>query len=446
MRVSIIGTGYVGLVTGVCLAEKGHSVVCVDIDAEKIKKINDGIPPIYERGLQELLQVHIGRNFCASTDLQLAVMKTDLTFITVGTPYDGNQIDLSFVEQAAQQLGQAIGEKASYHVVAVKSTVVPGTTDDIIIPILEKSSGRKAGREFGVGMNPEFLTEGQAIDDFMHPDRIVLGGLDRRTADTLAALYSDFEVDKLTTNNKTAEMIKYASNSLLATMISFSNEIANLCAALGGIDAMDVMKGVHLSHYLRTRISNEPPTYAAAPISAFLVPGCGFGGSCLPKDVSALVAHARKNGGQMPLLAAVIHTNQQQPEKMLALLKKHYSALRGIKVAVLGLAFKPDTDDIRESPSISIIRRLTSEGATVKAYDPIAKPDVKALFGDVAVEVCSSLAESLIDIDAALLVTRWEEFRTIPALLARMTSCPLLIDGRRMLDKNSVARYEGIGF
>src|SRR5713101_3684543 len=237
MKVSVIGTGYVGLVTGVCLAEKGQQVICVDLDPQKVESINRGVPPIYEPGLQELLQKNAGKRLRATTDLRCAVLETELSFIAVGTPSTNGEIDLRYVQEAARQIGSALHEKDSYHLVVVKSTVVPGTTEGTVLPLLEKASGKKAGRDFGVGMNPEFLTEGEAIQDFMFPDRIVLGGIDEKSLQVLAQLYSVFEgVEQFRTNNKTAEMIKYTSNALLATMVSFSNEIGNLCATMGGAD------------------------------------------------------------------------------------------------------------------------------------------------------------------------------------------------------------------
>src|SRR4051794_7767254 len=255
MKLSIIGTGYVGLVTGVCLADRGHDVVCVDVDRAKVDAINRGVAPIHEKGLPELLAKNAGRSLRATTDLSAAVLGSDLTFVAVGTPFDGREIDLRFIRQVATEVGSALKRKPGYHVVVVKSTVVPGTTDDVVRSLLEQASGKRAGADFGVGMNPEFLSEGVAVDDFMRPDRIVLGGIDARTADALAAVYAPFaDVPVLRTTNKTAEMIKYASNALQATAISFANEIGNLCAALGGVDVVDVMAGVHLMKELNPRV------------------------------------------------------------------------------------------------------------------------------------------------------------------------------------------------
>jgi len=224
MRISIIGTGYVGLVSGACFAEIGHDCVCVDLDPSKVERINRGEAPIHENGLDAMLARLVGKRLRATTDLKSAVLDSDITFIAVGTPFDGERIDLKFIREAARQIGVALREKPSYHVVVVKSTVVPGTTDDVVLPVLEEASGKRAGADFGVGMNPEFLTEGVAVDDFMKPDRIVLGGIDARSVDTQREVYAPFRgTPTLATNNKTAEMIKYVSNSVLATMISFSN-------------------------------------------------------------------------------------------------------------------------------------------------------------------------------------------------------------------------------
>src|SRR5262249_50535067 len=271
-----------------------------------------------------------------------------------GTPFNGSEIDLTYVLGAARQIGEALRQKAAYHVVVVKSTVVPGTTDTRVLPALEAASGKKAGPDFGVGMNPEFLSEGEAVHDFMFPDRIVLGGIDDRARDVLELVSQPFgEVPRLRTNTRTAEMIKYASNSLLAALVSFTNELANLGAAVGGIDTVDVMRGVHLSQYFRDRNAEGLP-----PITSFLKAGCGFGGSCLPRDGSALVGHGRQKGASTRVLEAVLQTNHEQPHQTVALLRKHWPELRGVAVTVLGLAFKPETSDVRESPAFPILREL----------------------------------------------------------------------------------------
>jgi UDPglucose 6-dehydrogenase/GDP-mannose 6-dehydrogenase len=493
MRVSIVGTGYVGLVTGTCLAEKGHQVLCVDLDQGKVDRINRGQAVIREQGLDALLKRHAGLSLKATTNLAGAVEDTDLTLIAVGTPFDGRAIDLAQVKEAARGIGAALRRKSTWHTVVVKSTVVPGTTEDVVLPILEKESHKKAGTGFGLGMNPEFLTEGEAVGDFMEPDRLVLGALDVKTMGDLEELYAGFPgVHLVRTNPRTAEMIKYASNTLLATLISWSNELANLGQALGGIDSLDVVEGLRLSRYLTVTVPPaipanaaaaarapeaavepapaQPPASVTAPIAAFLVPGCGFGGSCLPKDTAALAAQGRAAGVPMRLLDAVTEINRDQPAHVVDLLEKRIPDLKDVPVAVLGLAFRPGTGDLRESPAIPIIKGLLARGAKVEAYDPAVAEETaeleaaqaagpefsrhgvpfsapagpQRLFGG-EVRLCPTLEEALDHAKAAVIVTRWPEFRRLPELLEGRQDPPVVVDGRRMLDKGKVARYEGIG-
>jgi UDPglucose 6-dehydrogenase len=444
MKVSVAGTGYVGLVSGVCLAEKGHQVICIDINEKKVEKINNGIPPIYEEGLEELLKKNVGTNLKATTDLRQAVLDSDLSLIAVGTPFDGNEIDLKYIKIVARQIGEVIKDKQTFHTVVVKSTVVPGTTDDVVLPILEEASGKRAGTDFGVGMNPEFLKEGEAVKDFMSPDRIVFGGLEDQSIRALEDLYAVFEgVDKIATNCRTAEMIKYTANSLLATMISFSNEIANLCTAVGGIDVTDVTKGVHLDKRLTPILDNGTRIFPS--FTTYIEAGCGFGGSCFPKDVKALISYGQQKGSPMAILDSVIAVNEKQPYRLISLLKKHFSKLGGVKVAVLGYAFKPGTDDIRESPALPITKILLDEGAYVKGYDPVAQHEAEQFFGKGAVEFHPDLVSSIAGVDAIIIITRWNEFKHLPNLLSSAAMQPVVIDGRRMLDKESFAKYEGVG-
>ena len=441
MKVSIIGTGYVGLVTGACLAERGQDVTCVDIDPERVAALNRAESPIYEEGLDDLLRAHVGSTLRATTDLEGAVLDSDMTFIAVGTPFDGQTIDLTAVLAASRQIGAALAKKASFHVVVVKSTVVPGSTDGPVRAALEDASGKRAGQDFGLAMNPEFLSEGEAVHDFLFPDRLVLGGIDARSIATLEGLYESFaDVPRLRTNTRTAEMIKYASNALLATLVSFSNELANLGATLGDIDTIEVMRGVHLSQYFRGRNAEGLP-----PITAFLAAGCGFGGSCLPKDVSALVAQGKQVGNSMSLLDSVIQLNSQQPRRTVALLRKHWSSLVGVKVAVLGLSFKPGTSDVRESPAFPIIRELVEEAAIVTAFDPVAVSEARRHLPDSRVRYCDSLDAALADVDAVIVVTPWPQFADLPARLNGGSRPVVLVDGRRAFDKASVNIYEGIG-
>ena len=444
MRISVVGTGYVGLVSGVCLADRGHQVTCIDKDADKVAKISAGVAPIYEKGLDDLLARNLGKTLRATTDLRSAVHESELSLIAVGTPFDGQEIDTGYVEQAATEIGEALRDKNGYHVVVVKSTVVPGTTDELVTPALEKASGKVAGVDFGVGMNPEFLREGEAIDDFMNPDRIVLGGIDERTHRVLEELYAPFQgVDVILTSTKTAEMIKYAANSLLATLISFSNEIGNLCSSVGGVDALEVMHGVHLDKRFSPILPNGERIRPGS--ISYLEAGCGFGGSCFPKDVKALIAHGNKHASSMRILESVIETNQHQPNQVLIRVEKHFPSVEGVDVAVLGLAFKPGTDDMRESPAIPIVNALREKGARIKAYDPIAREEAEKVLGVEGIRYCEDLTETIADAQVILLLTRWDDFQEIPELLRRTGSEAVLVDGRRMLDKHSVERYEGIG-
>lgn len=344
----------------------------------------------------------------------------------------------------ARQIGEVLKDKDTYHVVVVKSTVVPGTTDEVVLSILEEASGKKAGADFGVGMNPEFLKEGEAIPDFMYPDRIVLGGIDEKSLSVLREMYAVFEgVDQLETNCKTAEMIKYTANSLLATMISFANEIGNLCAAIGGVDVTEVTKGVHLDKRLTPILPSGEriiPTF-----TTYIEAGCGFGGSCFPKDVKALNAYGAKKGLPMQLLNAVIDVNAVQYKQVMERLYKHFPSLDAVRVAVLGLAFKPGTDDMRESPAIPIVQELLAGSAKVKAFDPVAVHEAQKLFENQPIQYCETLADTITNVDVVLLLTRWNDFNALPELLKDVANQPLVIDGRRMLDKTAFQRYEGIG-
>jgi UDPglucose 6-dehydrogenase/GDP-mannose 6-dehydrogenase len=442
MRVSIIGAGYVGLVTGVGLAEVGHDVTCVDVDAGKVDSINRGQPPFHEDGLGEALARHVGTRLRAVTDLRAAVLATELTMIAVGTPLDGARIDLSHVEEAARQIGRALAAKAGHHTVVVKSTVVPGTTEDVVVPILEAASAKRAGTDFSVGVNPEFLRQGSAVADVSAPDRLVLGGLDDRSLDQMAALYAAFDgTETVLTTPRTAEMIKYTANSLLATLISFSNEIANLAASVG-VDAVEVMRGVHLDRRITPILDCGQRVWPGAV--SYLEAGVGFGGSCLPKDVQALVAYGEARGEPMRVLRSVLEVNQAQPAKVIDLVARNFDDLRGVPVSVLGMAFKPGTDDTRGSPAIPLTEGLLGRGAEVTVYDPVARRQVEERFGG-RVAVADSLEAAVLGAAAVVLTTRSQDFAELPALLARRDDQPVVVDGRRLFDADRFERYEGIG-
>ncbi len=426
MRISIIGTGYVGTVTGACFASLGNDVICVDVDAKRVESMNRGVPPIYEEGLEELLKAHALKNLRATLDYDDAIAHTDISFICVPTPTDeSGKIDLRFVREASRSIGQRLKNKSSYHVVVVKSTVVPQTTQSVVTPILEEASGKKAGVDFGVGMNPEFLREGKAVHDFMHPDRIVIGGDDPKAQVIIKSLYKGYKCPILEVDTKTAEMIKYVSNAFLATKISFSNEVGNICKRLG-IDTYKVMEGVGLD----ARIS-----------PFFLNSGLGFGGSCFPKDVKALIGKAADVDYEPLLLKTVLLVNDHQPQMLLRLLKIHVPDLKGKRIAVLGLAFKNDTDDIRESRAIPVIGSLLAEGARVVAYDPMATEHMKRVYPNI--EYARTADEALVGADACIVATEWAEFKKLDSF-GNMRS-PVVIDGRKMIDpKGKNIIYEGI--
>jgi len=421
MKISIIGSGYVGLVTGIGLAELGNDVIFVDIDKSKVNLINSAEPPIYERGLRELMQKNEGRYY-ATPDYHEAIGSTEITFICVGTPSkEDGSIDLRYVESASKEIGEVLASKDDFHVVVVKSTVIPGTTDGVVKPMIERESDKKAFKDFGLAMNPEFLREGHAVEDFFNPDRIVIGVKDEKTKSILDELYKQFNCPKLFTDIKTAEMIKYASNAFLATKISFANEIGNICKKLR-IDSYEVFKGVGLDHRIN-------PSFFRA--------GIGFGGSCFPKDVKALIRKAEELDEDPKILKAVIEVNEKQPLKLIELLKKHVPNLSNKRIGVLGLAFKPDTDDIRESRAIPIVEALLKEGAEVIAYDPEAMKNFAKIFPQI--EYARSAQEVISKSDAVLIVTEWREFEKLDY------SGKVVIDGRRIEKAVKEAGiYEGV--
>ena len=413
MKISVIGGGYVGLVSAVCFAQLGHTVGLIEIDIDRASSISRGSPQIYEKGLEALLSKHLEKSLHVSTAYD-AIPDTEIFFICVGTPEgDNGHPDLSMIQSACQSLGRSLIDMDSYHVVVVKSTVPPGTTEGLVVPtVLEHS--QRAGDEIGFCMNPEFLREGRAVEDFMHPDRIVIGSNDSRAGDWAESAYRGIEAPIVRTGIKSAEMIKYASNAFLATKISFANEIGNLCKRLG-IDVYEVMEGVGMDH----RISPH-----------FLDAGAGFGGSCFPKDLSALIHLAEGMNEEPLILRSVQNVNERQPARMLELLQKKIGSLEGKRIAVLGLAFKNDTDDVRQSRSIPVILELEEMGARIAAYDPQANDNMKKLIPDI--EYCSRVTDALEDADACIVMTEWPEFRLLDEEFDLMKN-RVIIEGRRIL-------------
>jgi len=421
MRISVIGGGYVGLISSVCFAELGHLVNIIEIDKNKAEAINASKPPIFEKGLDGLLLAHAGRNLFACTDYH-DVPCSDLSFICVGTPQgnDGHA-DLSLVASASKSIGKSLKDSNAYHLVVVKSTVPPGTTERLVMSSVLKYAGGEMDR-IGFAMNPEFLREGLAVQDFMNPDRIVIGSADKRAGDLVESVYYELHAPVIRTGIASAEMIKYASNAFLATKISFSNEIGNVCKKLG-IDVYEVMKGVGMDH----RISPH-----------FLNAGAGFGGSCFPKDVTALIRVAEGLGEDPILLRSVKEVNDCQPLRMIELLQKRIGDLQGKRIAVLGLAFKNDTDDVRESRAIPVLLELKNRGAKVFAYDPKANATMGRSIPDI--KYCESAAEVLRSADACLVMTEWPEFGDLDEEFDLMRS-RIIIEGRRVLSCKGV---EGI--
>ena len=435
MNIAIVGTGYVGLVTGTCFAEMGVNVTCVDVVEEKIENLKKGIIPIYEPGLEDM--VH--RNFQAgrlsfTTALSEVLDEVEVVFSAVGTPPDEDgSADLKYVLEVARTIGRGINK---YILVVTKSTVPVGTARKVKAVIQEELDKRGVEVGFDVASNPEFLKEGNAVDDFMKPDRVVVGVESEEARRLMEKLYKPFMMNNyrlIFTDIPSAEMIKYAANSMLATRISFMNDIANLCELVGA-DVNMVRKGIGAD----SRIGSK-----------FLYPGCGYGGSCFPKDVKALIKTAEKNGYRMRVLEAVEEVNETQKTVLFHKLAKYYPDLAGKTIAIWGLAFKPETDDMREATALVMIGLLTGAGAKVRVYDPIAMPECRRRVGD-RVEYARDMYDAVVDADALLLLTEWKEFR-LPGwnVLKKLMKQCILIDGRNIYDAGELKEqgfvYECIG-
>ena len=431
MKVAVVGSGYVGLVTGTGLAAVGHEVSCIDADPERVARIREGRAPFHEPGLDALLgeQLQKGR-LQATDDLEAGLAESEISFLAVGTPsLPSGAIDLRFLRSAASDVGALLPSLPETHVVVVKSTVVPGTTTTTVRPLLARQAGRPVER-IRVCANPEFLREGSAVEDFLHPDRIVVGGSDEDAIERLRALYAPFACPFLAMGPEDAELTKYASNALLATLISFSNELAGLSEGLAGTDVETVLAGLRLDRRLSPVVKGarvEPG------ILDYLRAGSGYGGSCLPKDVAALRTFADASGCETPLLDAVHAVNAARPVQLLGTLEDEIGCLQGRRLAVLGLAFKPGTDDLRDSPATRVVELLLARGARVRGYDPLVRTFAPARGAD-RFELCGSAAEAVEGSDAALLTTAWPEFRVAdwPAL-SRSMHAPVIVDARGAL-------------
>lgn len=425
-RVTVIGLGYVGLSLAVCLASKGFKVTGYDVDKEKVDLINKCKAPIHEPRLKQLLKSSLRRGFRAYTNLRPSAFN----FITVGTPRnkDGST-DLTYVSSAARELGESLKKEKGYSVVVVKSTVPPGTTLGTVKREVESTSGRKFGSELGLAMNPEFLREGSAISDTLNPDRIIIGELDSRSGNSLLGFYRKFYGSKMPRVMRTsivnAELIKYASNAFLATKVSFINMIANLCQKIPGADVVAVARGMGMDR----RIGED-----------FLRAGPGWGGSCLPKDTKALKGIFEKVGVECPVLDGAIRVNELQPAGVVEMAEEEIGDLRGKRVALLGLSFKPDTDDVRDAVSITIIKMLSERGADIVAYDPVAEENAMKAIQEYSIPAerisfASSAREALINAECCILITEWEEFRRLNKDDFSAMKRRVVIDTRRFFDK-----------
>lgn len=430
MKIAVIGTGYVGLVTGTCFSEVGIDVVCIDVDQKKIDNLKKGIMPIYEPGLEEMVLRNVEKGRLQfSTNLSENIKGCDVAFIAVGTPpgEDGSA-DLKYVLAVAREIGQNIDE---YCVVVTKSTVPVGTAQKVKGAVQEELNKRGLDIPYAVASNPEFLKEGAAIDDFLKPDRIVIGVESKQAEDMMRKLYKPFLLNGhpiIFMDVPSAEMTKYAANSMLATKISFMNDIANLCEIMGA-DVNMVRKGIGSDG----RIGNK-----------FIYPGIGYGGSCFPKDVKALIKTAKDNGYTMQILESVESVNEAQKSVLFNKIIKHFNGnLKGKTFAMWGLSFKPKTDDMREAPSLVIIEKLLAAGANVKAYDPVAMKEAKHILGE-QIEYTKNENNALIDADALLIVTEWPDFRSPDfQVVKKLMKGSAIFDGRNIYD---IAEMKELGF
>ena len=428
MNVAVVGTGYVGLVSGACFAEMGVHVTCVDIDEQKIEKLKNGIIPIYEPGLEEMVRKNVAAGRLRfSTSLKEVIEEVNLVFSAVGTPPDEDgSADLKYVLSVAREFGQHIKR---YTVLVTKSTVPVGTAKKVKAVIQEELDKRGENIPFDVASNPEFLKEGAAIKDFMSPDRVIVGVESDRARSLMTRLYrpillNNFRV--IFTDIPSAEMIKYAANSMLATRISFMNDIANLCELVGA-DVEMVRQGIGAD----TRIGRK-----------FLYPGCGYGGCCFPKDVKALIKTAEKSGYEMQVLKAVEDVNERQKRVVFEKLKKVFNGdLKGKTIAIWGLAFKPETDDMREATSLVTISLLLEAGCKVRVFDPVAMNECKRRIGD-KLEYAKDMYDAVLDADAMLMLTEWKQFR-LPSwgVMKKTMKNALVIDGRNIYDKEELEEY-----
>lgn len=436
MNITVLGTGYVGLISGVCLAEKQHNVICVDIREEIVNNLNKGIPHIYENNLEELLhKVLTQKKFKTTTNIYEALDNSDVVIIAVGTPSENGKIDLSQIKQACIQVGEYIKQTNRYISIIVKSTVIPTTTDTFVKNIIEQSSGKKLG-QFGLGMNPEFLKEGEAINDFVNPDRIIIGYEDEITKQRLEEIYSPWNCDKIYVNTRTAEMIKYTNNTLLACLISINNELANVAAKIGDIDYNNVINGVISDKRWSPIINNNKIT---PPISTYFTPGAGFGGSCFPKDVQAIRTQGEELGLKMSVTNAVLDINKEQPAQVISSLSEKTDTLKNKKILLLGLSFKPETDDIRESSSLKILELLLEKEVEVIAHDPLSIEHTKKQINHSKLIFTQDWINEISNVYSIIIGTNWSEYKVLKDYLSVIKDKNvILFDTKRLFSINEM--------
>jgi len=421
LRLSFFGLGRVGTVYAAGFASKGFPVIGFDIEKERLRTLASGKSPFFEPYLEDLISRCMRKGTLkVASDPQEAVLNSDITFMTVGTPsMEDGSIGLKHVMDSSKMIGEALQRKGGWHLVVVKSTVVPRTTENVVKVAVEETSGKTAFKDFGLAVNPEFLREGSAVEDFIKQDRVVIGTNDKRSRQMLEEVYSSFDCPKLITNLSTAELIKYTNNAFLAMKVSFINMIANLCQKAPGADVESVAQAIGFDK----RIG-----------SSFLSAGAGWGGSCWAKDLNALRSFGKRMNVELPLVNATLDINERQPYRMIELAEELIGNLEGKRVAILGLAFKPNTDDIREAVSIKIVDALLDKGAIVVVYDPAAMKNFKRLFNNKIFYAKSAL-ECIKNTDCAMVVTEWEEFKNLqPETFLSHMKHPVIVDGRRIYD------------
>jgi len=438
-RVAVVGAGHVGLVSAACMADRGIGVILVESDRGRLQLLRKGRSPLYEPGLDDLLKraASSGR-LGFFPNVKNALDGSEIIFVNVGTPAKPNgSIDLTQVEAASVDIGRALKRIESYILVVVRSTVLPGTTRDFVGSILSRYSGKRVGEDYGLAMQPEFIREGSAVRDMLSPDRVVIGEYDERSGNVLESFWREFYGDTapqiLRMNTASAEMVKYASNAFLASKISFINQIANICEKVTGVDIVRVEDAMGLDE----RIGRK-----------FLNAGAGFGGSCFRKDMNALIAFSNQLGYKPNLLKAVLNVNERQALHIVELARQQLGGFHKKRVAILGLSFKPDTDDVRDAPSLRIVERLLKEGASVAVYDPVAMKNIRGIFGK-RIDYASSAKNCLLRADCCIIVTEWDDFRRLtPNDFIENMRRPVLIDGRNIYDPVEFGRslkYVGVG-